>query len=1454
MLPGLVTYLFAGGRHRHRWALCCLVGVLGWCSWSVAQPIKPGETPAPKPVEAQRAKKPSYVSSGTRHKVVLDKRAADYQESLSRLKIESAIDYGSFLVCEVATAAPRALLLTAGENLSLRDDYYLIRLRGVEFDVTEAPPAVPAMLLREPTPEAQLHLVQFAGPPKEEWLDELRGIAGLELVCHVPNNAQLVYATGAAREQLGRLVEQRPEFQWTGPYHPQYAIGPRVGLTAEAGEQPVTIQLFDHSGVNTSLDAIRGAASKVDRDAYRVLGFRNIEVRVPAGRIAELARLPDVVNIEYNPPNKLYDEVQDQILANALSGGGTVPIGPGYLAWLNDLGFTSNFDFAVDVTDSGVDQGSTAAANLHADFLDAGGSSRVAYAVKVSGTTIGSTATDAQDCDGHGTINCAIVGGLNDTQGDTAFEDGDGYQYGLGIAPYALIGSSRIFAPAWTDPDFTALIDNAYSNGARVSSNSWGAKFPTGSYDATSQEYDALVRDARPSSAPGGGESGNQEMVIVFAAGNAGPGATTIGDRGSTAKNTITVGATENVRATGDADGNGCAIGDGGADDARDVIGFSSRGPCADGRTKPDVVAPGTHVQGAASQAACFNGSSVCGGPTNDGALPAADAYYPAGQTLYTWSSGTSHSCPAVSGAAALLIRWFDLKGWPVPSPAMVKAFLVNSPEYLTGVSGSDTLPSNTQGLGRVNLERLFDDAARLIVDQTRRFTTTGQTYELEGVVADGLRPVRVTLTWTDAPGNPMSAAALVNDLNLSVTVGGVTYRGNVFAGANSAPGGVADTLNNVESVFLPAGATGNVQITVTANGINGDGVPNVGGALDQDFALVAYNVVAPARDPINLALVLDKSGSMSGVAAGGSEPKIDLLKKAVELFVKTWQPFSVPGDKIGVSYFSSLVETFPSSPPILQPYDAVSGSVIADVSAKTAGGYTAMGGGLQVAINELEAEADDRFVILFTDGMQNYNPKFVYEAGVIEIKDSPTAWGDSGVAGAPGVSLASRDIPVHAIGVGVNGASYESLLMDVAGQTGGLFHFTSDPDEDLELFFLNDLVASLQGATPRMARHTVGVVRQSAPADERFQVNTSATKACFVLSWDEATGGRGVGFELVSPDSSSAFPLQTERGRFYQVTAVEFPRTRPSAHSHAGQWQMKISSKSESTTGYRAYLILDDHAHDFSFWIDPKVRWAGKPIRLHAAIHRGDQPVAFEDLKILATVDFPKVAMGDLYSKHLRSVQIDPDRGADKDLDPVHARMDVLLRDKDFRKLIARDSARVALYDDGKAEHGDEIAGDGIYSGLFEESAVPGLYEVQYLASGKDRKEGPLERTAAQSLSLGSFRFDAQKSGLKVRKIKELEDRTLLYEVQMRPIDEHGHLLGPGCASLLSVRPQERGVSGEQFSDARWPTRRAGHATLTDNLDGSYTSLVPVSPTKRAVALSISLAGREIFETELPR
>jgi hypothetical protein len=141
----------------------------------------------------------------------------------------------------------------------------------------------------------------------------------------------------------------------------------------------------------------------------------------------------------------------------------------------------------------------------------------------------------------------------------------------------------------------------------------------------------------------------------------------------------------------------------------------------------------------------------------------------------------------------------------------------------------------------------------RLLSDQqvSRTFSSTGQTQIFQGTVASDSQPLRVSLAWTDSPG-PTSGAAYLNNLDLTIQIAGVTYRGNMFQGATSVPGGTADLRNNLESVFLPAGiAAGTpVTITVTAANIIANGIPNNTDITDQDFALVASNVIETLPPP----------------------------------------------------------------------------------------------------------------------------------------------------------------------------------------------------------------------------------------------------------------------------------------------------------------------------------------------------------------------------------------------------------------------------------------------------------------------------------------------------------------------------------------------------------------------------------------------------------------------------
>ncbi len=713
-------------------------------------------------------------------------------------QVQRAIEYDRFVWVEM-TPEQAAALERAGVAYELEPHATEIGLLGYSFDTRQGEPPIPADLQAHLGPDQEgFHLVQFAGPTQDKWLQDLEA-AGLRVLQYIPQHAYLVWGTPA---QV-RAAQQYPTVRWTGAFHPAYKIAPslanRTGLI-----ENVNVLIYDTGDAKETLTAIERLGGRYLQDFPLPVLLEGAGqwiqaiYALDATRLDDVARLPTVFRLECASPKPgLDDEVSDQIGAGRYSGGTPYP---GYQNWLAAHGIDGSGVRIADV-DTGCDTNHSATA--HRDIRG-----RIAAFVDYSN---GSHPTDD---DGHGTHTAGIIAG-NAALGIT---DANGFLYGLGVAPGAqLVVQNALWSPSWPPSGgWQRLSKDSVLNGAVASSNSWytGASGAQG-YTAACATHDRMVRDANFDTT-----STAEPLIMVFSAGNAGPGASTITEP-KEAKNLIVVGASENYRPDNPL-GSAC----GASANIDGVVSFSSRGPTLDGRLAPTLVAPGSDIASLRSYTGSYSG---CGQIVS-------------GQPDYVYMSGTSMACPHVSGAVALIAQWWQgPHGEAVPSPAMVKALLVNSATDM----GTPDIPNNNEGWGRMNLGRLIGDGTPMIVhDQEHLLTESGQTWLLKGNVADPQKPLKITLAWTDAPGTAGSNA-WVNDLDLEVRVGGTVYKGNVFANGWSVAGGSADYRNNVENVYLQNPGAVPVHIRVVASNIAGDGVPYNGDATDQDFALVAYNLVA---------------------------------------------------------------------------------------------------------------------------------------------------------------------------------------------------------------------------------------------------------------------------------------------------------------------------------------------------------------------------------------------------------------------------------------------------------------------------------------------------------------------------------------------------------------------------------------------------------------------------------
>ncbi len=238
----------------------------------------------------------------------------------------------------------------------------------------------------------------------------------------------------------------------------------------------------------------------------------------------------------------------------------------------------------------------------------------------------------------------------------------------------------------------------------------------------------------------------------------------------------------------------------------------------------------------------------------------------------YRFETGTSQAAPHVSGLIALMQEFYGKRHQLTNSPALMKALLINgartvSSDYDFNVTNAFTgqgwgLPSLVNSIpvdGNASVATAeFTSPTLIFQDQLpSRALVTGQSITRNITVDVPEQPLRITLVWTDPPGNPAVGIKLVNDLDLIVTnlVTGEVFAGNAFGPAifstsiltdatNAPNAGIPfDNVNNVENVYLDGTfdvpLAGRYSVTVAARRVNVNAVTAHTNGIAQDFALV---------------------------------------------------------------------------------------------------------------------------------------------------------------------------------------------------------------------------------------------------------------------------------------------------------------------------------------------------------------------------------------------------------------------------------------------------------------------------------------------------------------------------------------------------------------------------------------------------------------------------------------
>lgn len=593
-------------------------------------------------------------------------------------------------------------------------------------------------------------IVLFSGTIKEEWKKELED-SGASIIRYIPNNALLIKYHG---------VPAHPSIVSFGDFAPEYKVSPH--LSNMKGKITLNVIPFEKNDSLVSQISLLGG--KVEPEGGR------LRVTIDASKTPDIASLVDVEWVEEYVPLRLLNDV-----ASGIMGGGMVWADPG----LNGTGQI------VAVDDTGLDTGNLT--TVHDDFKGRI-KAHFGYGRPNIGSDPGQTKT-WNDTDGHGThVSGSVLG--NGSRSGGAIK---GIAYNATLVIQSILdGTGNL---GGLDVGINQIYLDSYNQGARIQSNSWGAAV-SGAYDPYSVDVDTFAWD-------------HKDFVILFAAGNEGIDSNSDGivdldslSSPGTAKNVITVGASENYRPDfsttygsawpSDFHANPISS-DRLADNSSGMVAFSSRGPTNDGRIKPDIVAPGTWILSTKSSLS-------------------------SGNSYYAYKSGTSMSTPLTAGAAAL-VRQYYVNSGTSPSSALIKATLINTAKNMSGQYASPkkdvtNQPDNNQGWGRVDLGRLKEE--KVFVDNNTGLRTGN--FNQTNVIADGSQRFVATLAWTDYPGSLAASKKLVNDLDLTVTdPAGQHFYGNDFTIPYNSS---YDNTNNVEGVIINNPVAGMYRVNVSARNV----------------------------------------------------------------------------------------------------------------------------------------------------------------------------------------------------------------------------------------------------------------------------------------------------------------------------------------------------------------------------------------------------------------------------------------------------------------------------------------------------------------------------------------------------------------------------------------------------------------------------------------------------------
>jgi hypothetical protein len=652
---------------------------------------------------------------------------------------------------------------------------------------------------------------------------------------------------------------------------------------------------------------------------------------------------------------------------------------------------------------------------------------------------------------------------------------------------------------------------------------------------------------------------------------------------------------------------------------------------------------------------------------------------------------------------------------------------------------------------------------------------------------------------WPLASGTPSlsinGGAAITCSMGLSPAPNACGYA----IGRASAADPFIDTFRMVYNANFPSNAS--VAVTVTGATGNAGSAESTTCPSDPLCTLHFTTGSNTPRQTTSAELVFDISGSMSQLTVpGGTTQRIAALKKAAKVFIESYQPKTMLGDKLGAVFFSTDATSVPAGTPnFVAGLDTTAvNNLWNQINAQVPTNATAIGKALQLAnTNGFAADAGStnaKWAFLFTDGIQNVPPDVSVSGPQLQV-------GGAAYSTSAGAEPASGQIWVCPITAGRMTAPGFTLLQNIANAfcNGQNTYINSASEDfaiaDLQSGFVQRFATMLHGDKFEISRDITSTV--TATPEVRFLANALDKSLEIILTYDPRA--ERASYRLIAPDGTEV-PLQPRRFGGGNVANIEFPvMVGTKKIATEGEWKIVFIRETfgQAPLNYHLMVVNDNPTISTAFKATGTDFGTGDPLTLRATILDDGRPIP--DATVTATVAGPAAALGDALSRARVSSEI-PNLQGDIPGSAGARKLLSLYNDREAARLFGtRPLPSLTL---SFCEQSQPGCG---YAASIANPDLEGHYHITFVARGKSLNNGEFERTWKLAVFVRP-KPDPATTTVNIRTISRRANGTILATLRVTARDRLRRLLGPAYDGALAFATRERVIP-----------------FASDNLDGSY-------------------------------